>query len=114
MRKKYLKKIFLKIYLSSLNKFFTLSRNVYMQLKNTFKVDGFNLFHPLPLKFGEKVSRNEALKKLNLDPNNKYVLFFGLIRDYKGIDMLIKAMPTLIKKKPHFEIIDCRRELCIN
>ena len=103
--KKIFEKIFLKIYLSSLNKFFTLSGNVYKQLKNTFKEDGFNLFHPLPLKFGEKVSRSEALKKLNLDPKNKYVLFFGLIRDYKGIDMLIKAMPALIEKNPTLKLL---------
>ena len=103
--KKIFEKIFLKIYLSSLNKFFTLSRNVYKQLKNNFKVDGINLFHPLPLKFGDKVSRKEALKKLNLDPNNKYILFFGLIRDYKGIDMLIKAMPALIKKNPTLKLL---------
>jgi len=103
--KKIFEKFFLKIYLSSLNKFFTLSRNVYQQIKNNFKVEGFNLFHPTPSKFGEKVSRNEALKKLNLDRNNKYILFFGLIRDYKGVDMLIKAMPALVKKNPTLKLL---------
>jgi len=102
---KIFEKFFLKIYLSSLNKFFTLSRNVYQQIKNNFKVEGFNLFHPTPSKFGEKVSRNEALKKLNLDRNNKYILFFGLIRDYKGVDMLIKAMPALVKKNPTLKLL---------
>ena len=47
--------------------------------------------HPLYDNFGEKVSREEAIKVLNLDADTRYILFFGLIRDYKGLDLLLRA-----------------------
>jgi len=47
--------------------------------------------HPLYDNFGEKVSRKDALEKLNLDSSQQYMLFFGFIRDYKGLDLLLKA-----------------------
>jgi D-inositol-3-phosphate glycosyltransferase len=47
--------------------------------------------HPLFDNFGEPVPREEALRYLNLDPKSRFVLFFGFIREYKGLDLLIKA-----------------------
>jgi glycosyltransferase involved in cell wall biosynthesis len=41
--------------------------------------------------FGEAVERNSALQELGLDSKNRYMLFFGLIRDYKGLDIMLKA-----------------------
>lgn len=51
--------------------------------------------HPLYNHFGEKVSPATAKEALSLDPDKKTLLFFGLIRDYKGLDLLIKAMNHL-------------------
>ena len=47
--------------------------------------------HPLYDNFGEKVDRAEAARHLGLDPQYRYLLFFGLIRDYKGLDLLLQA-----------------------
>ena len=47
--------------------------------------------HPLYDNFGEKVSREEAIAHIGLDADTRYVLFFGLIRDYKGLDLLLRA-----------------------
>ena len=47
--------------------------------------------HPLYDNFGAKVSREEAIEKLGLDADTQYILFFGLIRDYKGLDLLLRA-----------------------
>lgn len=47
--------------------------------------------HPLYDNFGSKTSREESLKYLGLDPGQRYMLFFGLIRDYKGLDLMLKA-----------------------
>lgn len=47
--------------------------------------------HPLFDNFGELISREKAIEKLNLNPDNRYILFFGLIRKYKGLDLLIEA-----------------------
>ena len=48
--------------------------------------------HPLYDHFGDKVSRAEALDFLKIDPQPRYLLFFGIIRDYKGLDLLLQAM----------------------
>lgn len=47
--------------------------------------------HPIFDNYGEKLSAEVAEQKLNLDPRFKYFLFFGFIRDYKGLDLLISA-----------------------
>ena len=47
--------------------------------------------HPLFDNFGDAISQAEAKKKLGLDPDYRYVLFFGFIRDYKGLDWLLQA-----------------------
>jgi glycosyltransferase involved in cell wall biosynthesis len=51
--------------------------------------------HPLYSHFGEKVPRSEAFSKLDFPKDKKIVLFFGFIRDYKGLDILIEAMKYL-------------------
>ena len=39
----------------------------------------------------------KSLKILNLDPKNQYLIHFGLVRKYKGLDLLIESMTELIK-----------------
>jgi len=51
--------------------------------------------HPLYDHFGKKVSREEACRELGISPEKKNILFFGLIRDYKGLDLLIEAFSHL-------------------
>ncbi len=51
--------------------------------------------HPLYDHFGESVERATACKKLQLPPEKKILLFFGFIRDYKGLDVLIDAFAQL-------------------
>lgn len=57
------------------------------------------LLHPLYTSFGEKLNKLEARQKLGLDPTDKIVLFFGLIRKYKGLDMLLDAFGELKNDK---------------
>lgn len=47
--------------------------------------------HPLFDNFGAPADREESLTKLGLDPPYRYLLFFGFVRAYKGLDLLIKA-----------------------
>jgi glycosyltransferase involved in cell wall biosynthesis len=51
--------------------------------------------HPLYDHFGAAIPRSEAARQLGLDPALRTVLFFGLIRDYKGLDLLIEAFAKL-------------------
>ncbi len=53
------------------------------------------LNHPWYDHFGSKISTLEAREKLKISPTKKTILFFGLIRDYKGLDVLIDAFSGL-------------------
>ena len=48
--------------------------------------------HPLFDNFGAAINKVDAYNKLNLEVNTEYILFFGFIRDYKGLDLLLHAM----------------------
>jgi len=74
--------------------FVTLSRSVLKDLEQFDKKNKPKVFSPHPLydNFGDKMSRDEALKILKLSADYRYILFFGFIRDYKGLDILLKAM----------------------
>jgi glycosyltransferase involved in cell wall biosynthesis len=52
------------------------------------------LFNPHPIydNFGQPLDKNIAKQSLNLEMKTKYILFFGFIRDYKGLDLLLRAM----------------------
>jgi glycosyltransferase involved in cell wall biosynthesis len=51
--------------------------------------------HPLYSHFGNKLPREEAERKLGLKEGRKNILFFGLIREYKGLDILLEAFKML-------------------
>ncbi len=76
--------------------FVVLSESVGQDLLN-LKPDArfIHIPHPLYNHFGEKCPREEAVKKLGIDPEKKTLLFFGLIRDYKGLDILLDAFELL-------------------
>ena len=83
--------------------FVTLSKSVLEQLKNFENKGKPKVYSPHPLydNFGELVGREAALKKLKLSDDYRYILFFGFIRDYKGLDILLKAMSDdLVKELP--------------
>ena len=51
--------------------------------------------HPLYDHYGNKIEQTEAKKKLDIPLGKKVILFFGFIRDYKGLDLLIESMKNL-------------------
>ncbi len=85
-------KMFASYFVGSTDGFVTMSKSVLSDL-DLFDAKKTKKFcrHPLYDNFGLPVSREEAARKLNLDPNFSYLLFFGLIRDYKGLDWMLKA-----------------------
>ena len=61
--------------------------------------------HPLFDNYGGPVSRGEALSALNLDGESRFLLFFGFIREYKGLDILIKAFADKRLRKKKLKLI---------
>ena len=52
--------------------------------------------HPVYDSYGAAVGRAEALAHLGLDSGYQYILFFGFIRPYKGLDILLRALAAPI------------------
>jgi D-inositol-3-phosphate glycosyltransferase len=61
--------------------------------------------HPLFDNYGTPVKRELALSSLHLDGENSYLLFFGFIRAYKGLDLLIKAFADRRLRKKKLKLI---------
>jgi glycosyltransferase involved in cell wall biosynthesis len=61
--------------------------------------------HPMYETYGASLSMEEARKKLNLNTNDKIILFFGLIRHYKGLDILMEAMAHPEIKKQNIKLL---------
>jgi len=59
------------------------------------KANCIQAFHPLYDHFGDAVEQSRARQTFALEANKKTLLFFGLIREYKGLDLLIEAMRYL-------------------
>jgi glycosyltransferase involved in cell wall biosynthesis len=86
-------------FVNSVHGFLYMSQQVKNEL-DTFTVAKPSVFAPHPVfsNFGEKVARNEACRRLNLPEDKRYLLFFGLIRDYKGLDLMLDAYANLRQK----------------
>ena len=52
----------------------------------------------------------DARKRLKIKKNSKAILFFGQIKKVKGLDLLLKAMPEVIKKHPDILLIIAGKE----
>lgn len=93
-------KPFTKYFIKPIDAFITMSEKVLADL-HIFEKDkpAKAVLHPLYDNFGEKISTAEARKFLNIGADEKIVLFFGFIRKYKGLDILLDAMKILHDKK---------------
>jgi len=82
-----------KYFVNSVDGFIAQSRSVLDDL-NQFDAKKPKVFSPHPLydNFGAAPNKIEAIDKLGLEHNGQYLLFFGFIRDYKGLDLLLHAM----------------------
>jgi len=86
-------KAFTKYFLKSCDAFITMSEKVLSDLKQFEKTKPIQLVrHPLYDTFGEIISKEGAREKLKVNRSDSVILFFGFIRKYKGLDLLLEAM----------------------
>jgi glycosyltransferase involved in cell wall biosynthesis len=97
--KRFFDTFFNRIFVKSYDGFIVLSESV---KKDLLAIDPSAkhclLKHPSYNQFGEKIARKEAAAALGLDSTKKILLFFGLIRNYKGLDLLLQAFSNLNKE----------------
>lgn len=94
-------KLLAKYYINSIDSFVAMSQSVKDDLAQFTAKKCLLNPHPLFDNFGQAVERKKALNALNLSEDYHYILFFGFIRDYKGLDLLLEAMqnPAIEKRK---------------
>jgi glycosyltransferase involved in cell wall biosynthesis len=93
---KFFDSIFTKFYLKSNHGFIVMSESVSKELIQLHPKSKYLLSpHPVYNHFGDKVSKEDALNNLKIEGDKKVILFFGLIREYKGLDILIEAFNNL-------------------
>jgi glycosyltransferase involved in cell wall biosynthesis len=84
---------FTRYFINSCDAFITMSEKVMSDLRWFEKNKmGMVVQHPLYDNFGDSVSKEEARIRLGLPLSGKIILFFGFIRNYKGLDILLHTM----------------------
>lgn len=82
-----------KYFISKCDAFLTLSSSVLDDLKNfTQSEEKIFIPHPVYDSFGNILNKKNAKQNLGLDTDGKYLLFFGFVRKYKGLDIMLEVM----------------------
>ena len=99
-------KQFTKYFLKPIDGFISMSKSVEndLALFDKTKPRDFNP-HPLFDNFGEIYSKKRAKELLSLDAEFNYILFFGIIREYKGLDLLLEAFSQMDYKKLKLKLL---------
>ena len=115
--------LFTKYFVGQVDAFVTLSEKVQKDLALFTQKPSATVVHPLYDNFGEPISKSEARQKLELDAFDPIILFFGFVRAYKGLNLLLRALgylkkqgkiiPTLLiagefydNKEPYLQLIE--------
>jgi glycosyltransferase involved in cell wall biosynthesis len=88
-------KPFTKYFVKPIDAFITMSEKVMKDLRLFSQKPAQQIVHPLYDNFGEALPKQEARKHLGLPANEQIILFFGFIRKYKGLDLLLEAMQII-------------------
>jgi glycosyltransferase involved in cell wall biosynthesis len=96
---------FTKYFIKVPDAFVTMSEKVLADLRKYTSKPAQLVQHPLYDNFGEPVPKSEARNFLGLEMKDKIILFFGFIREYKGLDLLLKAMADERLEKEHIKLL---------
>ena len=97
---------FTKYFIKPVDAFVTMSEKVLADLKLFDQQKPAKYIpHPLYDNFGEKIGKAEARKNIGIGENGRIILFFGFIRKYKGLDMLLEAMAILKQRMPDVKLL---------
>ena len=102
-----LDKLFAPYFVKSQDGFVALSESVVGDIEKLDKAGKPKTFSPHPIydHYGERMSKKEACVALGLDDKKEYMLFFGLVRAYKGLDLLLDAFGKVKEQLPNLQLI---------
>ena len=102
-----LDKLFAPYFVRSTDGFIALSESVVQDIDHLDQNNKPKTSYPHPIydHYGEQMSKEEACQALNLNPENQYMLFFGLVRAYKGLDLLLDAFGKVKDQLPNLQLI---------
>lgn len=109
-----LDKLFAPYFVKSQNGFVALSESVVRDIEKVQGDEGQNtrerkkkIYSPHPIydHYGEQMSKEEACVALDLPKEKQYMLFFGLVRAYKGLDWLLDAFAIVKDQLPELQLI---------
>lgn len=99
-------KVLSRYFIGSIDAFITMSGSVLNDLeKFKYKKPKILTPHPIYDHYGPIETREHALLNLNLSKEDRYILFFGFIRDYKGLDLLLNAFANPYFKPNRIKLI---------
>ncbi|MFM7726607.1 MAG: glycosyltransferase, partial [Flavobacteriales bacterium] len=99
-------KLFTGFFIRSCDGFVAMSRSVLDDLAKFTAVE-HRIFQPHPVYdiFGESVSKTVARKRLSMPDDQPMLLFFGFIRPYKGLKLLLEAMTDERIRRRNIQLI---------
>ena len=79
-------------------------------VEDTRRLTGHNarieqIDHPVYERFGDPVPRNDARAALDLPGDAPVIFFFGFVREYKGLHVLLEAMPDVLEALPTLHLV---------
>jgi D-inositol-3-phosphate glycosyltransferase len=96
---------FTKYFIKSCNGYIVMSKKVQEELAQFTDIAPMYFPHPINQNLGEKKSRESSLNELNLETDKRYILFFGLVRKYKGLDLLLQSFSLVKDQLPDVKIV---------
>lgn len=102
-----LDKLFAPFYVRNTDGFVALSESVVKDIDSLDKHIKPKTSYPHPIydHYGAQMEKNVACQALNIDPEKQYMLFFGLVRAYKGLDLLLDAFGKVKDQLPNLQLI---------
>ena len=94
-----------KYFANAMDGFLTMSDKVSKDVKQFSNKPLVLSPHPIFAHFGEAIPKHEAREALGINATDKIILFFGFIRQYKGLDILLKAMATESIKNDNIKLM---------
>ena len=102
-----LDKLFAPLYVRATDGFVALSDSVVQDINRLDPSHKPKTSYPHPIydHYGEQMSKEEACLALHIQPEKQYMLFFGLVRAYKGLDLLLDAFGFVKDQLPNLQLI---------